>query len=57
MIIYTVMEITPDNEWNEWETLNKDDLAFTTKELAQEYINKQENKKDYFINELKLIGE
>ena len=51
------MEITPDNEWNEWETLNKDDLAFTTKELAQEYINKQENKKDYFINELKLIGE
>ena len=57
MEIYTVMELYHDNEWNPWETLNSDDLAFTTRDLAQQYIEKQSNPKDYFITELKLIGE
>lgn len=57
MKIYTVMELCHDDEWNPWDVLNSDDLAFTTRDLAQQYIEKQSNSKDYFITELKLIGE
>ena len=57
MKIYIVMDTDYDNEFNRWDVINRDDLAFTTKELAQNYINKQPTQANYFIYELELIGD
>ena len=56
MKIFTVMIKTQDDELNAWDVLNGDDLAFMTKELAQQYINSKTFKENYFITELELIG-
>ena len=52
------MSTEQDCEYNNWNVLEGDEAAFTTKELAQEHINKHYvSPENYFILELKLIDE
>lgn len=56
MKIFTVFTTIYDDEYHPYDELVHD-LAFTTKELAQKYIDEQINPKRFFIYELELIGE
>lgn len=54
--VYVIMSTQQDCEYNDWDVLEGDEVAFATKELAQKYINKYYvSSENYFILELKLI--
>lgn len=58
MKIYTVMiNIFDDCSGAIYNELNDDDLVFTTRGQAQNYIDKQKNPNKFFILELELIGD
>lgn len=56
MKIYVIFRTVYDDEFNPYDELVHD-LAFTTEKLAQEYINKQINPRNYITYELELIGD
>lgn len=55
MKIYLVPILDYDEDYNEWEVVSY--CAFTTRELAEKFVETQPDKKFYRITEANLLSE